>query len=452
MKLFKIEFLYAFALILAVGFASCSDDEDEPDPTPDPTPQTIAQVAAGDAQFSTLVEALDRVNLVATLEGDGPFTVFAPTNDAFEALGVDLSTLSDDELTEILLYHVIGAQINSGDIAEGDTYVSSATTTGPGGKALSLYINNNGGTITVNGGSEVVAADVEASNGVIHVVNQVLLPLDIVGHASANGAFETLVGALGDADGDLVSVLQGDGPFTVFAPTNDAFDKISDVVAGLDAEGLSEVLLYHVLGGQVNSEDIAEGDTYVSTASANGPDDTQLTAYINNDGTDITLNGIANVVVADVVGTNGIIHVINEVIIPLDVVGHATANPLFSELVTALGAADGDLVTTLQGDGPFTVFAPINSAFEEISDTVEGLTPAQLANVLTYHVVSGNVRSAALTNGQVVPALNMEDFTVNISGGDVTITDAQGGIAEVILTDVQGTNGVIHVLNKVILP
>ena len=155
---------------------------------------------------------------------------------------------------------------------------------------------------------------------------------------------------------------------------------------------------------------------------------------------------------ADIIGSNGVIHVVDAVIMPLDIVGHAVANSNFSELVGALGAASGDLVAILSGDGPFTVFAPVNSAFEAISDVVAGLDADQLAAVLTYHVVGGaNVRSTQLTDGQQVNTVNGSSFTINLGAG-ATITDTQGNTVDIILTDVQATNGVIHVLDAVILP
>jgi transforming growth factor-beta-induced protein len=307
MTKFSSIFGLLLAGVLAFGFAACEKDED-------PEPQSIAQIAAGDEQFSTLVAALERVNLVSVLDNPGTFTVFAPTNAAFTALGVDLNTLSDAALTEILLYHVLGGKVASTDLQTGQTYATTAAETAPGGKQLSILIEKAAdGSVKVNGSADVTSADVEATNGVIHIVDAVLLPLDIVGHAAANSNFTSLVGALGAANGGLVSVLQGDGPFTVFAPLNSAFDAIASTVAGLDAD--------------------------------------------------------------------------------------------------------------------------------------------QLASVLTYHVVGGaNVVSGDLTNGQVVTTVQGEDFTVNINGSSVTITDANGNVSNVVLTDVQATNGVIHVLDKVILP
>jgi transforming growth factor-beta-induced protein len=241
----KLNFLWMVAIaIISLGFVACDDDDNAT-----PQPETIAEIAAADAQFSILVDALDQTNLTPILNGAGSYTVFAPTNDAFIALGVDLSTLSNEALTEILLYHVIGAEVMSGDIQQGQTYASTAAQTGPNDSQLSILIEKSGASVSINGSVNVTSADIEATNGVIHVVDAVILPLDIVGHAAANSNFTELVGALGAASGGLVGVLQGNGPFTVFAPVNAAFEEISAVTATLTADQLSDVLVYHVVGG-----------------------------------------------------------------------------------------------------------------------------------------------------------------------------------------------------------
>ncbi len=300
-------FLFLFVALIGISFISCSDDDE---PTTDT--QTIVDIAAGDAQFSTLVEALQRTNLVSTLEGAGPFTVFAPTNDAFTQLGVDLATISDADLTNILLYHVLGANIQSTDLSEGQTYASTASTGGPGSHPLSLLVERAGVNVTVNGTSNVTTADINASNGVIHVVNQVLMPLDVVGHAAANSNFTQLVGALSTAPGDLVTVLSGEGPFTVFAPINSAFEEISDVVAGLTSEQLATVLTYHVVGGaNVKSTDLVD-DMSVMTVSGQ-----EFTVNLDNGPELIDQSGASvSVILTDVQATNGVIHVLEKVIIP----------------------------------------------------------------------------------------------------------------------------------------
>jgi len=301
--------LSLLAGFMMIAFSSCEEEVVE---TPN-SEKTVAEIAADDNQFSTLVGALERVDLVGVLNGNGPFTVFAPTNAAFDALGVDLSTLSDEALTEILLYHVFGAQVNAGDIAEGQTYLGMAAATGPGGTNLSLLVDNTGGKVTINGDVNVTATDIIGNNGVIHVVDKVITPLNVVGHATANANFTELVGALGAATGDLVTVLSGDGPFTVFAPLNSAFEAISSTVAGLSADQLSKVLTYHVAAGNVRSTDLSDG---MSVTTVNEE------TFTINLGDNVTITdaqgNTATILLTDVQATNGVIHVLESVILPND--------------------------------------------------------------------------------------------------------------------------------------
>jgi uncharacterized surface protein with fasciclin (FAS1) repeats len=299
-KLFGLLFLSMLLL------ASCGDDEATTETN------TIVDIALADSQFSTLVTALERTNLVTTLQGSGPFTVFAPTNAAFAALGVDLNTLSDQQLTDILLYHVLGGAIQSTDLSEGQTYASTASASGPGGTNLSILIERSGNSVRLNNNSSVSAANVIADNGVIHIIDNVLLPLDLVGHAVANSNFSTLVGALSSAPGDLVNVLSGNGPFTVFAPLDAAFADIASTVASLSPAQLTTVLTYHVVANaNVRSTDLVN-DTKVMTVSGQ-----EFTVHLT-DGAQLLdqTNTKSNIVLTDVQATNGIIHVLSRVIIP----------------------------------------------------------------------------------------------------------------------------------------
>lgn len=304
----KFKLIFILIATLSLGFIACSDDE-EPNIM---ETNTIVDIAVGDAQFSTLVEALQRTNLVSTLQGDGPFTVFAPTNAAFTALGVDLGTITDAELTDILLNHVIGAKVNAGDLADGQSYVNTAAVAGPNGEALSILIEKNSEAVSINGNSKVTTADVNADNGVIHIVDQVIVPLDVVGHASANTNFTSLVGALSTAPGGLVSALQATGPFTVFAPLNSAFTEIEDVVASLTPEQLNTVLTYHVVAGSnVQSSALSNGQSVSSLSGQEFTVNLENGASLTDQG-----GGQANIVIVDVQATNGIIHVLDKVIIP----------------------------------------------------------------------------------------------------------------------------------------
>jgi len=301
-----LRLLYFFSIIGLISACGDDDNDDEIE-----GPLTITEIAAGDENFTTLVSALEQTNLTGVLSGTGTFTVFAPTNAAFDALGIDLSTLSDEALTEVLLYHVLGSTVMSGDIASGQTYVSTAAQTGPGNTALSLLVEGGNGVV-LNGSAQVTTADLEASNGVIHVINEVLLPLDVVGHAAANNNFTSLVGALDAAEGDLVTTLQGDGPFTVFAPLNTAFDAISSVTATLSPTELANVLTYHVVSpANVLSSTLTDGQV---VDALNGD------SFTINIGSAVTITDASSndvgIVIVDVQGTNGVIHVLDAVLLP----------------------------------------------------------------------------------------------------------------------------------------
>jgi transforming growth factor-beta-induced protein len=314
---FKFNFKATILLMAAVVvLASCNkDDDDNPTPTPTPTPQelNIVETAAADAQFSTLVAAVTKAGLADALQADGPFTVFAPTNDAFDKLFTQLGVggiddLTADQLAPILLYHVVSGKVMAADVTNG--YIPTLNTTAPGDNSVLLLADITNG-VMLNGMVNVTAADVEASNGVIHVIDNVLLPPDVVDMAINNSNFSILVEAVVKAD--LVDALKADGPFTVFAPTNAAFEALfNDLgvngIADLTADQLTPILLYHVVSGNVRAADVT-----TSTVPTLNPD-ASIDIVVSDTG--VTLNGTSNVVATDVQGTNGVIHVIDKVILP----------------------------------------------------------------------------------------------------------------------------------------
>lgn len=288
---------------------------------------------------------------------------------------------------------------------------------------------------------------------------------NIVQTAQSNPDFSILVSALVRAD--LTTTLSGSGPYTVFAPTNAAFNAFlsANGFANIDAvpvPALKAVLLNHVVAGKVLSGDLETG--YVKTlAKGSASASNTLSMYINvgdnvviNGG---TANGGATVTTADLVASNGVIHVVNGVIGLPSVVNHAIANPAFAVLVTALTRNDQpDFVGTLSGNGPFTVFAPTNDAFVSLLTELglSGLADvpqATLEATLKYHVVAGaNVLASNLTNNQSVSTFLGQSFTVQLPTSGPQIVDASGRTSQIIATDVQAENGVIHALNKVLLP
>ena len=416
-------------------------------PTATPAPKTIVDIAVADGRFSTLVAAVQAAGLVETLSGEGPFTVFAPTDDAFaklpkETLDNLLKPENKDQLVKILTYHVVPGKVLASDVVK----LSEAQTVA--GEPITIKVE--GDKVFIND-AQVIITDIEASNGVIHVIDTVILPpsmtaeakKDIVDIAAADGRFTTLVAAVQAAG--LVDTLKGEGPFTVFAPTDDAFAKLpagtlETLLKPENKQQLTNILLYHVLPGKVMASEVKDGliaDTALGTSVFFKVD--MGKAYINE----------AQIIITDIEASNGVIHVIDTVILPKDIVDVAVFNQ-FNTLVAAVQAAG--LVDALKGEGPFTVFAPTDEAFAKLpAGTLDNLLkPAnkkQLTDILLYHVISGRVLAEDVVKLQQADTALGKPVTIKVQDGKVYINDAQ-----VILTDIKTTNGVIHVIDTVLLP
>jgi uncharacterized surface protein with fasciclin (FAS1) repeats len=265
------------------------------------TSKDIVQTAVAAGQFKTLVKAVEAAGLAATLSGSGPFTVFAPTDEAFAKLpaGTLESLLQNPEaLKSVLLYHVVPGRVMAADVVK---LTAAKTALGQ-----SVHIDASKGVRVEN--ANVVKTDIAASNGVIHVIDTVILPKnDIVEVARSNGSFKTLLTAI-EAAG-LTDTLRGDGPFTVFAPTDEAFAKLpKETLDALlqDKAKLTAILTYHVVAGKVLAADV------VKLAEAR----TVQGQSVRISATDGVRVDNAKVVKTDVPATNGVIHVIDTVIIP----------------------------------------------------------------------------------------------------------------------------------------
>lgn len=458
---FKVKHFVAL-LGLVFFIASCSDDDPVITPPLDPPAvlPDIADTAIATDDLTSLVAALQRASLVETLKGDGPFTVFAPTNDAFAAFltANGFAALEDvpvEVLTEVLLNHVVAGENLSTSLSTG--YISSSSTAGVDGKALSLYVDTSDG-VKING-STVTAADVEASNGVVHIVDKVIGLPTIVDHAVNNAALSTLVSLLtANDDTTFTDILSNtEEKYTVLAPINDGFTAFMN---DNDNE-IANVLSNHVIvGSALAASDLS--NTYVNTFAKNTDGDF-LSLYVNTDD-GVKFNGGNSVAIADIVATNGIVHAITEVIDLPTVVTFATADPNFTTLVDALTTLTPsvDFVGVLSaqdgaGDDPFTVFAPTNDAFAALASIPD---EAGLIPVLQHHVIAGaNIRSGDLTpdGTTTTPAtLEGDTFSITLPGTDGNIANVVDGAGNdgigIDAVDVQAVNGVIHVLDAVLLP
>jgi uncharacterized surface protein with fasciclin (FAS1) repeats len=420
-----------------------------------PADKTIVQTAQGLPQFSILVEAVVAAGLVDALSAAGPFTVFAPTDEAFAALLAELGVTKDELLadtallTRVLTYHVVPSRVLRAEVP-----VGTPVTTLQGGTLTvdtSLAITDARGRR-----ANIVATDVLTSNGVIHVVDRVILPLpaeNIVQTAQSLPQFSILVEAVVAAG--LADALSAPGPLTVFAPTNDAFAAllaelgVSKEALLADTELLTRVLTYHVVPGRVLRTEVPL-DTAITTLQG-GSFSVDGTLAITD-----ARGRSANIVATDVFASNGVIHVVDRVILPLpaaNIVQTAQSLPQFSILVEAVVAAG--LVDALSAPGPLTVFAPTNDAFAallaELGVSKEALLAdtALLTQVLTYHVVPGRVLRAEVPLDTAITTLQGDSFTVD---GTLAITDQRGRASNIVATDVFTSNGVIHVIDRVILP
>lgn len=454
-----------FLAILLITSVSCSDDDDgTPVVQQDPT---LVEAAQG-AGLTTLLDAVGAVDgLDQTLLNAQAITVFAPTNDAFgnalTAFGAnDLNELvaalgGVDQLETVLGFHVVPAVAFSTDLAEGpQTFTTLA------GQDITVTRTGSSVSVTDAAGnvSNVTIADVAIENGVVHVIDAVLLPtlppaytFNIIADSPDHTVLEQLLVSSG-----LDDVLRS-GTFTVFAPTDAAFGNID--TSGLTPEQVTNILLNHVVTGNVLSTDLTTGYVKTNATETYSGDGNFIDMFVNVDG-GVTLNNVATVGPADLESANGTVHVVDEVIMIPDVVGLAAANPGFSNLATAL--TQENLIATLQTNAstepaPFTVFAPDNNAFDNFLAEDNGFNTIQdvldlaiLSDVLTYHVLpNGGVRAADITDGITPGTVQGETITINTTDG-VTITDQNNRVTNIIATDVTGSNGVIHVLDNVILP
>ena len=301
---------------------SCDNDDDT---VILPVTNNIVDIAQSSEDFTSLVAALQKANLVTTLQTQGPFTVLAPTNAAFSTFLLDngfgsLDEVPVDVLTNILLNHVVGGRLASTDLTTG--YASTLATSSASDASMSIFIDTSNG-VRFNGVSSVTTADISADNGIVHVVDAVIGLPTIATFATSNNALSILVDALVYADSGSPTVPYistvsdaSAGPFTVFTPTNDAFADLltelnANALTDLPPSAINDVLLYHIVGANVLSGQLTSGP--VATLGGN----------ITADTSDFTLtdpnNRVSNIITSlvDIQAENGVVHVIDKVILPL---------------------------------------------------------------------------------------------------------------------------------------
>ncbi|MCF7560224.1 fasciclin domain-containing protein [Sabulilitoribacter multivorans] len=311
-----------YLLVATLVLTSCSNDDDNTTVQP----LNVVETAQSVADLSILVDAVVQAGLVDALSAPGNKTVLAPTNAAFTAFlqAKGFSSLSDvpnDVLTQILLNHVIADVNIESSALIGNTGYTNTMADGPGSTKLSIYYDGTSG-VTFNGGASVAIADVGTTNGIVHVIDQVIDLPTIATFATTNANLSILVDALAYADTGsptvpyISTVSNGEaGPFTVFAPTNDAFVSLLaelelNALTDLETATVDAVLLNHIVGANVQSSGLQSGT--VTTLGGNITAD--ATAFTLTDANDRISNIITTLV--NIQGTNGVVHVIDKVILP----------------------------------------------------------------------------------------------------------------------------------------
>ena len=323
MKNLKVLKKLTIVAITMVMITSCSNDDDN---TTAPKALNVVETAQSVADLSILVDAVIQAGLVDALAASGDKTVLAPSNAAFTAFLADkgfnsLSEVPNDVLAQILLNHVIGGANIQSSALIGNTGYTNTLADGPNSSKLSIYFDGTSG-VSFNGGATVTLPDVATTNGIVHVIDQVIDLPTIATFATTNPALSILVDALVYADTGEPTVPYINtvsdataGPFTVFSPTNDAFVSLlgelqANALTDIPTSTVNAVLLNHIVNANVQSTQLVSGE--VNTLG--GPITADATAFTLTDGNTRTSNIVTTLV--DIQGTNGVVHVIDKVILP----------------------------------------------------------------------------------------------------------------------------------------
>lgn len=501
----------AISLFVSLLVFACSKNDDDPvnsdgngdemneEENQEETLPNLVELAQSVDVLEYLVEALGQADagLVEALSEEGSNTVFAPTNDAFKALLGQLEgfeKLEDfDEgaekelLAEILKYHVIGGTSAFSDALSDGTVLETLQT-----EELTIKVD---ATVFVQDkteeDAEVVGADNEASNGVVHIVDKVLLPQAVLDQLYPKPTLVELVSETDDLSllrdalvkANLVDALNAEGPFTVFAPSNTAIQELFDLLGDdynsfddfdniIELQILEQILLYHVVMGNVASSKLAPG--MVPTLLTDNSIEVIASGetFVIGDASETD----ANILDVDKEASNGTVHIIDKILIPQEVYdllglsGDSSAKTIaelveetegFSFLKEALELTG--LLDTLGEDGPFTVFAPSDEAlFGLLALLGEGLGSIEdfdsefeidlLREVLLYHVLPGTITSADLGISTADTLSDGNSLEIVSTDEGFGLVDATGFPANFLVTDVPAQNGVIHTIDRVLVP
>ena len=459
-----MKIFYKSMLIILVLFSSCEENEVLQQRLSSDDPRNIFEIISQTSSLSSLSSALTKTGLDVTLTEATTFTVFAPNDNAFSA--VDLSGLTDEELTNVLLNHVFSTTTPNFTSTMSTGYIKSLAT-GPADTNLSLFINVDS-NIEVNGISKLISGSIDkgGTNGIVHNVDAVITLPTIVDHVLANPNYSSLAAAVVKAD--LVDALKAQGLFTLFAPNNTAFEKFMMDLntafgwATLDeipVDTLREVLLYHVVSGEnlIASE--------LSDASLTSMQSEGFT--VKGGAIDDASYSNTNVVMVDIQGTNGVIHEIDKVLVPNTVfqkildktlnLAERASDKGYSSFIAAAEKAgltvditNKELTAFIPNNGAFTTFFLKLENFDSLDDFSTPEEIALLKRLLQYHLHPGTLVAGSLTSGMSIATENGDTFTYN--GSALVSSHANASESFIVNTNIGASNGVIHEIDNVLVP
>lgn len=457
---------YIYCILMVLLIVACNSDDDIFPPSGSAI-QSITEVLENESNLSTLTNTLNQLGLNETLANETTFTVFAPTNTAFEA--IDTSELDEENLRNLVLNHVWST--TTADLSENlITGYRKSMAIGPDGNNLSFYVNTTSEKLVFNGVANPLANkfDLGATNGVVHVVDGVLELPDVIDLLEANPEYSLLVSALARAE--LTSALKSEGPFTLLAPNNSAFEvAINQLeqafgwkgIEEIPIETLSEILTYHASD---------QGNLIVTAIDGQTIETLQGNAFSVNGTTvtdDSTTNGSINL--ADVQAINGVIHGVDKVLLPSQVVQKILSVTLdlptrlrdrgfttFADAIDLVGLTSFTQTTQL------TALVPTNEAFdllllqitnfESLSDFDTDQEIETLKQLINYHLIEGVKMSNQFESGNLTSLFN-ETLTVEVADKISAIpTRENAPKANFSVTDIGASNGVIHQLDNVLVP
>lgn len=430
---------------------------------------TLDSALASSGSTNTMAGAVAASGMSDAMRGSQNYTLLMPSDEAMAPFAEELAELAQPENRAALQTYIRAHMVDGKLLADELSRASGASREAPASDgAATITIKNvlgddigiviDGGNVTINGAA-FLSKDIVVGNGALHIFNAPIFRPSVFGIVRELRQTSTLEAAIRAAD--LRDTLRGPGPLTLFAPTNDAFDKLLREL-NLTAEQLlankpllTQVLTYHVLSARVLARQVEDGAT---PATVQGQ---AITLGVDR-GRKIQITDArgrtSNVIRTNLRARNGVVHLIDRVILPTDknIVDIAAGNPQFSILVAAVQAAG--LVDTLKSAGPFTVFAPTNDAFAALLQELRLTADELLANkplltqVLTYHVLASRSLANSLTDGLALATVQGQPVKFKTTESGLSIVDASGRTSNVVIANVQATNGVIHAIDRVILP